>query len=305
MKLVILDTPALYYRAYYALPKTLRAPDGQPVNAAHGLIDLLAGVVTRLGSNRLLATWDEAWRPAFRTAILPEYKRGRIRQDVPGETETPDDLIPQLPLIREALAALGIPVLGAPDHEADDVIATLVAQARGHQDVIIVTGDRDLFQLVGPGVDVLFPGKTMAQASIINEAQLRERYGVESGRQYLEMAAMRGDSSDGLSGVPGIGEKTAAALLSGYGDLKTVLESAHSGAREHGLTPRRAELLVDNEDLLRRTLAVMTPVASLPVTVPDTLPAPRAGTATLDELGERARIGGPLGRFLAAAGAES
>lgn len=303
MKLVILDTPALYYRAYYALPSTMRAPNGQPVNAAHGLVDLLAGIMTRTRSDRLLATWDDAWRPGFRTAVLPEYKAARVRADAPGETETPDDLAPQLPVIREVLEALGVPVLGAPGHEADDVIASLVHRADEAEGIVVVTGDRDLFQLLGPGVSALFPGKTMAQAALVEEGDLLERHGVTGARQYLEMAAMRGDTSDGLTGVPGIGEKTAASLLRGYGSLDAVLGAAREGSTLHGLTPRRAGLLLSNEEALRKTLQVMSVVTTLDVDVPGALPAPGATADALDALGETWRLSGPIGRFRAAAAA--
>ncbi|GAB3061626.1 5'-3' exonuclease [Sediminivirga luteola] len=278
--LLALDTPALYYRAFYALPSSLRSPSGAPIGAVRGLLDMLAGIIGRSDSARVVAAFDADWRPAFRTGILPEYKAARVRQDRSDGAETPDDLEPQVPLLRRALTLAGIPLLEQVGHEADDVLGTLAAEARqAERELIVVTGDRDLFALVGGAVRVLYPGKQIAAARLVDDAVLAAEYGVPGGPAYREAAALRGDSSDGLSGVPGIGEKTAAQLIAAHGDLESVLAAAARAARGEsvpGLTPRRAALLTEHADLARRTLQVMTTVDDLPLGFDLATPLPAA-----------------------------
>ncbi|RYG71576.1 flap endonuclease, partial [bacterium] len=156
-RLLLLDTASLYFRAYFGVPESVgRAPDGSPMNAVRGLLDMIARLVVDRRPTRLAACWDDDWRPAFRVEAIPTYKAHRVATPVPGTTgieEVPDTLSPQIPVIVSVLEALGIARLGAPGFEADDVIGTLVAReaARPAQDrdaVDVVTGDRDLFQLV-------------------------------------------------------------------------------------------------------------------------------------------------------------
>jgi len=235
--LLLLDTASLYFRAFYGVPESVRAADGTPVNAVRGLLDMVARLVTARRPARLVACWDDDWRPAFRVAAIPSYKAHRVAAD--GGEDVPAALVGQVPVIAEVLDALGVARIGAPGFEADDVIGTLtareVARPVGQRaPVEIVTGDRDLFQLVddAAGVRVLYTLRGIGELEVVDQARLVERYGVATGRGYAEMAVLRGDASDGLPGVPGIGEKTAVALLRRYGDLSGLLAavSATSGS---------------------------------------------------------------------------
>ncbi|GAB3540239.1 5'-3' exonuclease [Arthrobacter tecti] len=227
-RLMLLDTPSLYFRAFYGLPDSLKAPDGTPVNAARGLLDMIARLVTDYEPTHLVACWDNNWRPGWRVDLIPTYKEHRVAKVVKGGVdveETPPGLISQLPLIREVLAALGIPVIGAADHEADDVIGSLASQSDIPVD--IVTGDRDLFQLVDDdsGVRVLYTARGMSKLESVTDVTVVGKYGVLPG-QYADFAALRGDTSDGLPGVSGIGEKTAAGLLKEFVDLDGIIEAS-------------------------------------------------------------------------------
>jgi 5'-3' exonuclease len=227
-RLMLLDTAALYFRAFYGVPDTVRAPDGTPINAVRGLLDIIARLVGEYEPAALIACWDDDWRPQWRVDLIPSYKTHRVAEVVPGGTdieETPDPLETQIPIIREALAALGITVIGAPNHEADDVIGSLASQATVPVD--IVTSDRDLLQLVDDESDVrlIYTARGMSQLEIITDAVVKSKYGITP-RQYADFAVMRGDASDGLPGVAGIGEKTAASLLVQYQDLEGIIAAA-------------------------------------------------------------------------------
>ncbi|TFB86257.1 5'-3' exonuclease [Cryobacterium algoricola] len=232
---MLLDTAALYFRAFYGVPDTVRAPNGQPVNAVRGLLDIITRLVTEFPPTEIVACWDDDWRPQWRVDLIPTYKTHRVAAvnppesspaDAPTATEdVPDLLSPQVPIIRELLGALGIPVIGAPRHEADDVIGTLAS----HSDipVDVVTGDRDLFQLVDDSRDVrvIYTGRGMARLETLTDAALVAKTGVTPA-QYADFAALRGDASDGLPGVAGVGEKTAATLLADFGDLDGIVAAA-------------------------------------------------------------------------------
>lgn len=261
--LVVLDTPTLYYRAFYALPDSLRDPAGMPINAARGMTQTLASLVELTGSTRIVAAMDADWRPAFRTAVVPEYKAQRVTDEAAG-TETPPDLAVQLPLITALLTAAGIPVAEVPGTEADDVIASIAAGAG--EPVVIVSSDRDLLSLLAPGRDlaVMRPKKAGAWVTL-RLADLPAAYGVADGVQYRALAALRGDPSDGLAGVPGIGEKTAAALLTGYGDLPGIIAAAAAGERAHGLSPRRAAAILEHRAAVEANHTVMSCREDLPV----------------------------------------
>lgn len=244
---MLLDTASMYFRAFYGVPDMRRTADGRPTNAVRGLMDFIASLVRTHRPTHLACCWDVDWRPGWRVAALPSYKTHRLadtaeaalpvdpstdgeilpvaRPVVDDEEETPDDLAVQVPMILTVLQAAGIPVLGAAHFEADDVIATLARTLGVATDV--VTGDRDLFQLVDDarGIRVLYTARGVAKHDVIDEAQVRRRYGVAP-QLYADFALLRGDASDGLPGVAGIGEKTAATLLSAHGDLAGVMAAA-------------------------------------------------------------------------------
>jgi 5'-3' exonuclease len=227
-KLMLLDSASLYFRAFYGVKEDVVAPDGTPVNAVRGFLDSIARLVNDHGPTRLVACWDDDWRPEFRVAAIPSYKAHRVADPSVNAEEVPDTLEPQVPIIADVLAAIGIPRIGSPGYEADDVIGTLAVAARVPVDV--VTGDRDLFQLVDDerGVRIIYTAKGgVGRPDIYTEAAVAAKYGIP-GRSYADFAALRGDPSDGLPGVPGVGEKTAASLVSIYGSLEGVIAAAHA-----------------------------------------------------------------------------
>ena len=295
-RLLLLDTASLYFRAFFGVPSSVRAPDGTPVNAVRGLLDMIARLVVDHRPTRLVACWDEDWRPTFRVAAIPSYKAHRVARAVPGGPdveEVPADLVVQVPVIVEVLAALGIARVGAPGFEADDVIGTLVAREQARPEdvraaVDVVTGDRDLFQLVDDAdrVRVLYTIKGIKDIEVVDAARLHERYGVGSGSAYADLAVLRGDPSDGLPGVPGIGEKTAAALVTRYGSLAGVLAARDAG--DPGLTATQRRRLLEAADYLAVAPEVVGVAAHAPVPdVDDALPRTAADPDRLVALAQR------------------
>ncbi len=234
-RLLLLDTASLYFRAFYGVPDSLRAPDGRPVNAVRGLLDFITYLVQTYDPSHLVCCWDNDWRPAWRVELIPSYKAHRVaaggdtvvaEMAVSGGGETaPDALAAQVPMIIDVLAALGIAVVGQDHYEADDVIGTLASTSTMPTDV--VTGDRDLFQLVDDAreVRVLYIARGVGKHEVVDNAWLERKYGIPA-TAYVDYATLRGDASDGLPGVSGIGEKTAASLLTSYGDLNGILAAA-------------------------------------------------------------------------------
>ncbi|WP_370377975.1 5'-3' exonuclease H3TH domain-containing protein [Catenulispora sp. GAS73] len=230
---MVLDTPTLYFRAFFGVPDTIRSPDGMVVNAVRGTLESVSYLIATYKPDRLVACFDADWRPAFRVEAIPSYKAHRVLEEAPAGAagvdveEVPDLLSPQVPVIEAALDALGIARAEAPGFEADDVLATLAERWDGRGPVDVVTMDRDLYQLVDDAreIRVLNIGKGVTKLEPVTDAVLREKYGI-SGGEYADFAALRGDPSDGLPGVQGIGEKTAAALISQYRDLAGVRAAA-------------------------------------------------------------------------------
>ncbi len=307
--LLLLDTASLYFRAFFGVPDSVRAPDGTPVNAVRGLLDMIARLVVDHRPTRLVACWDDDWRPAFRVEAIASYKAHRVAREVPGTTgeeDVPPALAAQVPVIVAVLAALGIARVGVPGYEADDVIGTLVARevarpAAERAAVGVVTGDRDLFQLVddAAGVRILYPVKGVKDLAVIDQAALAEKYSVASGQAYADMAVLRGDPSDGLPGVVGIGEKTAAALIHRYGDLAGVLAARDSGDR--GLTATQRQRLHDAAAYLEVAPIVVRVAPDAPIgVVRDALPHQPADLASLGALVARWGIASSVNRVLEA-----
>ncbi len=303
MTLMVLDTSYLYFRAYFGVPDSVRAPDGTPVNAVHGLLDTIARLVTEHRPDRLVAAWDDDWRPAFRVAAIPSYKAHRVAAERPGGgwlEDVPPALVAQVPVIVDVLAAFGIARLGAPGYEADDVMGTLVARATAAgEPVDVVTADRDLFQLVDDAarVRILVPAKDGFLA--VDQAELARRYGVATGAQYADLAVLRGDPSDGLPGVPGIGEKTAGALVVRYGDLAGVL--AARDRADGALPPAQLRRLTEAAAYLQVAPGVVRVARDAPVpVVDDRLPTGPADPAALDALVARWGAVGAVRRLVAA-----
>jgi 5'-3' exonuclease len=238
---MLLDTASLYFRAFFGVPDSFRGPDGTPVNALRGLLDFISQLVKTYQPSHLACCWDNDWRPQWRVDLIPSYKAHRLAKSgdtvlpemaksasTAGEV-VPDGLAVQVPLILTVLDALGIAVVGKDGYEADDVIGTLATIAPMPVDV--VTGDRDLFQVVDDErqVRVLYTARGVGKHEVVDNAWVQQKYGIPAAA-YVDFATMRGDASDGLPGISGIGDKTAAALLNSYGDLEGILAAA-SGSK--------------------------------------------------------------------------
>jgi 5'-3' exonuclease len=293
---MLLDTASLYFRAFYGVPETLTAPDGTPVNAIRGLLDMIARLVRARHPGQLVACLDADWRPAFRVAAIPSYKEHRARPD--GSEEVPPTLVAQVPVIEQVLTAAGVALAGAPGYEADDVIGTLTARAQGP--VEIVTGDRDLFQLVDDAqpVRVIYTVRGLTKLDIVDEAAVTARYQIP-GRAYAAFATLRGDPSDGLPGVAGVGEKTAAALVRKFGTIEAITEAIDKG---HGGFPAGSRPKVAMaRDYLAVAPAVVRVATDAPVPrVTGELPLTPADPDRLAALDERWDLGSSLRRALSA-----
>ncbi|MDL9981451.1 5'-3' exonuclease [Microbacterium sp. ASV49] len=298
-RLMLLDSASLYFRAFYGVPDTVKAPDGAPVNAVRGFLDIIAKLVTMYEPTHLVACWDDDWRPQWRVDLIPSYKAHRVVEVVesgPDVEEVPDPLEVQVPVIREALTAAGIVIVGAPEHEADDVIGTLATIATMPVDV--VTGDRDLFQLVDDDrdVQVVYTARGMSNLENVTDDVVLAKYGVHA-NQYADFATLRGDSSDGLPGVAGIGEKSAATLLGAHGDLAGILAAAEAG---DGMSASVRAKLTAALPYLAVAPTVVAVARDLDLAVPDSRIRALDPTERLDAvaLGERGGYATPLERLL-------
>ncbi len=302
-RLMLLDSASLYFRAFFGVPDSLKAPDGTVVNAVRGLLDFVATLTTKYQPEAVVACWDDDWRPAWRVDLLPSYKTHRVAEVIVGEPdleETPDLLSPQVPIIAEALGLVGIPVVGAMGAEADDIIGTLAPAWDGPVD--IVTGDRDLFQLVDDAhpVRVLYTARGVGNHDVVDNAWIRAKYGIDAA-QYVDFAVMRGDASDGLPGVAGIGEKTAATLLGAFGDLDGILAAAQD--RSSDIKPRVRQSLLDSQeyiDVARKVVTVSSDACPTDVIV--RTPLTDDQKSALTTFGERWGLGGVPGRVIEALG---
>ena len=293
---MLLDSASMYFRAFYGVPATMTAPDGTPVNAVKGLLDMITRLLRSRHPTRLIACMDASWRPAFRVAALPSYKAHRANPD--GSEQVPDALTVQLPIIVDVLSAIGITMAWADGYEADDIIGTLAAQAS--EPVEAVTGDRDLFQLVDDarGIRVAYIGKGVANLELMDEAAIAAKYQIP-GRSYAAFAALRGDPSDGLPGVPGVGDKTAAALVRVFGSVEAMLAAIDAG---HGGFPAGSRAkLVAARPYLDACMPVVRVATDAPVKLDGgELPFTPADPARVAGLDERWDLGSSLGRLLSA-----
>ncbi|MDQ1631043.1 MAG: hypothetical protein QOC80_1015 [Frankiaceae bacterium] len=292
-RLLLLDTPSLYFRAFHGVPSSVTAPDGTPVNAIRGTIDVLARQIRDLRPSRVVACFDYDWRPAWRVELLPSYKLHRVGEG--GGDQTPDELGPQVPVLEAVLDAIGIARLGAEDFEADDVIGTLAAR-HSPGPVDILTGDRDLIQLIRDDrpVRVIY---TVEKFRAVDEARVTEKYGIP-GRSYGDFAVLRGDPSDGLPGVSGIGGKTAAALIERFGSVEAMVRAVDEGVTDGFPAGARNKLAA-----ARDYLTVAAPVVRVreDVRLPDVddhLPTEPRDPDALVELSERWGLDSPLNRLL-------
>ena len=292
-RLMALDTATLYYRAFHALPTTLTAPDGMPVNAVRGTLDMIAALIQEFEPDVVVAAWDEQWRPAWRTALVPQYKAHRVAAGTYNAEDVPAELAPQIPLVRQALEHLGIAVMGVADQEADDVLGALVRSWAGES--FVVSGDRDLFQLADDERQsaVVYIGAGIKKLEVVTDAWLADKYQLAPG-QYRDFAALRGDASDGLPGVPGIGDKTAAKLLGQFESIEGILSAAEQSHR--ALTPRTCANLIAAKDYLRAVRSVIAVGEKVDLVAPSQQ-AP-CDVQAFEDLAERWGLGKPAERLL-------
>lgn len=305
--LVLLDGASMWFRSYFGVPSSITAPDGRPVNAVRGFLDSMAVVITQQRPSRLAVCLDLDWRPQWRVDLIPSYKAHRVAEPEPaGEPdveEVPDDLTPQIDMIMDLLDAFGIPTAGAEGFEADDVLGTLAARERTDP-VVVVSGDRDLLQVVADDpvpVRVLYLGRGLTKATLFGPADVAEHYGVprdRAGAAYAELAMLRGDPSDGLPGVPGVGEKTAATLLAQHGSLENILAAAQD--RKSKMAKGIRGKLLAATDYLEAAGQVVRVATDAPVTLStptDALPLVAAHPRRTAKLATDLGVGSPIGRL--------
>jgi 5'-3' exonuclease len=288
------DTSYLYFRAYFGVPATFRAPDGRPVNAVRGTLDFISRLAAQYSPDLLACAWDDDWRPQWRVDLVPSYKTHRV-VEVAGQAQesVDDDLSIQVPIIRECLDAVGLPIVGVAEHEADDVLASLARQHDGTS--LVVTGDRDLFQLVDDDTSIVYVARGVAKHELVTPEVLAAKYALDASR-YVDFAVLRGDPSDGLPGVKGIGEKSAAGLVAAYPTLEAIVEAATDPAS--GMSPAMRSKLTADVSYLARAREVVTAVDTLPL--PDLTRRP-VNHDKVEELTERYALGGALTRLAATA----
>ena len=284
------DTSYLYFRAFFGVPDSFHAKDGRSVNAVRGTLDFISRLLDQYSPDAFVCAWDDDWRPQWRVDLVPSYKTHRVVEVAGAEAELVEDaLAVQVPLIRECLDALGIQIIGAAEHEADDVLASLARQHDGTS--LIVTGDRDLFQLVDDDTSIVYVARGVAKHELVTPDVLSAKYNLDPAR-YVDFAVLRGDPSDGLPGVKGIGEKSAASLVSTYPSLEAMVEAAvDSGTK---MSPSMRTKLLADVDYLARAREVVTAVDTL------RLPALTRGPVREDlvaELTEELGLGGSMTRL--------
>jgi 5'-3' exonuclease len=294
---MLLDSASLWYRAYYGMPDTMLAPDGTPVNAIRGYLDMTARLITMYSPKRIVACIEGDWRPSWRVGLFPDYKANRLEEDGEGEEE-PDLLTPQIPILLDLLDEFGIPMVGVDDYEADDVMATFAVREQGP--IRIVTGDRDLFQLVDDkrDVKVVYLAKGLSQHDLVDKAWVNRKYAIP-GDRYALFAMFRGDPSDGLPGVRGIGEKGAALIANHFADVDQALQGAHDA--HEALTPALAKKIIAGADYLKiaPTLVNCARDVALP-TLDITMPKAPADLSKIYAIKERYGLGASVDRLIAA-----
>jgi 5'-3' exonuclease len=299
MTLMLLDSASLWYRAYYGMPDTMLSPDGISVNAVRGYVDMIARLVQAYKPNRLVACLDGDWRPSWRVDIFPDYKANRIEED--GETEEePETLTPQIPILLDLLDLFGIPVVGVDDYEADDVMATYAHIEKGP--IRIVTGDRDLFQVVDDKKDVkvVYLAKGLSQHDLVDIKYVADKYSIP-GDRYDLFAMFRGDPSDGLPGVKGIGEKGAAIIANSYASVDEALAGAHNA--DEGLAPALAKKIIAGSDYLKIAPTLVRVSRDVPLPKVDlTLPKAPTDLSSIYQFKERYALGASVDRLISALG---
>jgi 5'-3' exonuclease len=299
MTLMLLDSASLWYRAYYGMPDTLLAPDGTPVHAVRGFIDMSARLIGIYKPDRIVACLDGDWRPTWRVELFPGYKANRLEEEG-EEEEEPETLTPQIPILLDLLDLFGIPVVGVDDFEADDVMATYAEIEKGP--IRIVTGDRDLFQMVDDKRDikVVYLAKGVSAHDLVDVKYVSDKYQIP-GERYALFAMFRGDPSDGLPGVRGIGEKGAALIANNFANVDDAIAAAHSG--DESLSPSLAKKIIAGEDYLRIAPTVVQVARNVSLPKIDlTMPQAPSDLSPIYQFKERYGLGASVDRLISALG---
>ena len=295
MTLMLLDSASLWYRAYYGMPDTLLAPDGTPVNAIRGYLDMTARLIGMYSPKRIVACIEGDWRPSWRVELFPDYKANRVDEDGEGEEE-PDLLTPQIPILLDLLDLFGIPMVGVDDYEADDVMATFAVQEKGP--IRIVTGDRDLFQLVDDkrDVKVVYLARGLSQHDLVDTGWIKRKYEIP-GDRYALFAMFRGDPSDGLPGVRGIGEKGAALIANNFASTDEALAAAHEA--HPALTPALAKKIIAGTDYLKIAPTLVNCARDVALPKLDIqMPSAPSDLSKIYEMKERYGLGASVDRMI-------
>lgn len=295
---MLLDSASLWYRAYYGMPDTLLAPDGTSVNAIRGYLDMTARLINVYKPDRLVACLDGDWRPSWRVELFPAYKSNRLEEEDGEEEEEPETLTPQIPILLDLLDLFGIPVVGVDDYEADDVMATYAEIEKGP--IRIVTGDRDLFQMVDDRRDikVVYLAKGISQHDLVDIKYVSEKYGIP-GERYALYAMFRGDPSDGLPGVKGIGEKGAAVIAKSFATVEDALQGAHES--NDLLPPALAKKIIAGADYLKIAPKLVQVARDAPLPKVDlTLPKSPVDLSEIYQFKERFALGASVDRLISA-----
>ncbi len=303
MTLLLLDSASLWYRAFYGLPLSMVSPSGQPVNAIRGYLDSIARMAVTYQPDGIVACLDGDWRPSWRTDLIPEYKANRIEEEsddgsLSDAAEELEILEAQVPVIMEVLDAIGIPLIGIDDYEADDVIATLSVREPGP--TFIVTGDRDLFQLVDDKrkVKVAYIAKGISQHELVDLKWIKNRYEIP-GDRYALFATFRGDPSDGLPGARGIGPKGAATIANSFATIAEVIEAANNSNSK--LSASLQKKILESEEYLRKAEIVVNCVDNLRLPKgPFDLPKKVVNSSALETLAKSYGINSSVKRLLSA-----
>ena len=296
---MLLDSASLWYRAYYGMPDTLVSPSGMPVNAIRGYLDMVARLVGMYSPNRIVACIEGDWRPSWRVELFPDYKANRL-EDESDEEEEPETLTPQIPILLDLLDEFGIPMVGVDDYEADDVMATFAVREKGP--IRVVTGDRDLFQLVDDrrDVKVVYLARGISQHDLVDIQWVSEKYGIP-GDRYALFAMFRGDPSDGLPGVRGIGEKGAALIANNFATVDEAIAGAQSG--HPSLSASLAKKIIDGADYLKiaPTLVHCAKDVALPK-IDITMPKPPKDLSQICAMKDEYGLGASVDRLISALG---
>lgn len=294
------DTATLYYRAFFAVPESITAPDGTPSGAVRGFLDMVSAIAKQFPPNQVVFAWDDDWRPQWRVDLIPSYKLHRVDEEVSDQPEAafeviPDALSPQIGAISMILDSIGLPRIGQIGHEADDVLGALVSKSASSCDV--VTGDRDLFQLVSDAQDVRIISitKGVKKLEIVDDSYLVDRYGI-SGAQYADFSMLRGDPSDGLPGVKGIGEKTAAKLITEHLDVAGLITAAKN--LDVALAPAVRRNLLESQTYMKAASKVVRVKTSAKLPKNLERPLKVKDTQSLEELTQAWGIERQIKRFL-------